>query len=183
MSEGGVLMALETKRLILRPWQLEDAPVLYELAKEEEVAFNTGWMPHQSLEESIQILNELLIRPEIYAILNKESKKVIGCISLSIGSKSNLHLSEEEGEIGYWIGIPYWGQGYAPEACCELIRHGLEDLHLNEIWSAYFDGNERSKRVQQKCGFIYHHTNHVYWTPLHKEMIEHVTKYKKRRYS
>lgn len=176
-------MHLETKRLCLRPWRIEDAPTLYALAKEEEVALNTGWLPHQSLEESTQILSDLLMGPEIYAIANKENDRVIGCISLFIGSKSNLPLSEEEGEIGYWIGIPYWGQGYASEACSELIRHGLEDLHLKEVWSAYFDGNDRSRRVQQKCGFIYHHTNQVFWKPLHKEVIEHVTKYKKRRSS
>ena len=73
---------------------------------------------------------------------------------------SNIGLPYSEGEIGYWIGVPYWGQGLIPEAVRELMRYGFENLKLNRIWCGYFDGNEKSKRVQEKCGFHYHHTTH-----------------------
>ena len=68
------------------------------------------------------------------------------------------HLPDTEGEIGYWIGVPYWGQGLIPEAVKKLIEYGFEELKLDKIWCGYFDGNEKSKRVQIKCGFRYHHT-------------------------
>lgn len=45
-----------------------------------------------------------------------------------------------------------------PEAVRELVRHGFEDLKLDKIWCGHFDGNEKSKRVQEKCGFSWHHT-------------------------
>lgn len=66
-----------------------------------------------------------------------------------IGSASNLDIPDTEGEIGYWIGVPFWGQGLIPEAVEELLRHGFEDLKLDRIWCGYFDGNEKSKRVQE----------------------------------
>lgn len=75
-----------------------------------------------------------------------------------LGNASNIGISDSEGEIGYWIGVPYWGQGLIPEAVRELMRYGFETLHPGRIWCAYFDGNSKSKRVQEKCGFRYHHT-------------------------
>ena len=64
---------------------------------------------------------------------------------------------------------------YGPEAVKELIRYGFEDLGLKRIWYAYFDGNEKSKRVAEKCGFRYHHTNRdLEWKLLNKTVTEHV---------
>lgn len=68
------------------------------------------------------------------------------------------------------------GQGLIPEAVEELLRHGFEDLKLDRIWCGYFDGNEKSKRVQEKCGFIYHHTNRdIHWKLMDDIRTEHVT--------
>lgn len=93
-----------------------------------------------------------------------------------IGKDSNLDLPDTEGEIGYWIGVPFWGQGLIPEAVEELLRHGFEDLHLEKIWCGYFEGNEKSKRVQEKCGFTYHHTNRdIYWKLMDDIRTEHIT--------
>ena len=71
-----------------------------------------------------------------------------------IGKNSNIVLPETEAEIGYWIGVPYWGKGLIPEAVCELLRHGFEDLELSKIWCGYFDGNEKSKRSRKNADFI-----------------------------
>jgi len=67
-------------------------------------------------------------------------------------------MGEQEAEIGYWIGVPYWGQGLIPEAVRELLRRCFEDLNCTAVWCGYYDGNLKSKRVQEKCGFRYHHT-------------------------
>ena len=53
-----------------------------------------------------------------------------------------------------WIGVPYWGQGLIPEAVREIMRHGFDDLNLEKMWCGYFDGNTKSKRVQEKCGSV-----------------------------
>ena len=75
-----------------------------------------------------------------------------------LGKDSNLKLPDHDAELGYWIGVPYWGQGLIPEAAKELIRFGFEDLKLNKIWCGYFDGNIKSMRVQEKLGFKYQYT-------------------------
>ncbi len=169
-------MTLKTKRLILRPWQNSDAKSLYEFAKDPAVGPIAGWPPHTSVENSREIIKEVLSANETYAVCLKEDNKAIGCVGLSVGKASNLKLPEQEAEIGYWIGVPFWGQGLIPEAVKELIRHGFEDLKLEKIWCGYFDGNMKSKRVQEKCGFTYHHTNKdVHWELMNDIRTEHIT--------
>lgn len=152
-------MVLETKRLILRPWKEEDAEELYKYASHPDVGPIAGWAVHTSVENSRDIIREVLSAPETYAAVLKETGQPVGSAGLMIGKNSNIVLPETEAEIGYWIGVPYWGKGLIPEAVCELLRHGFEDLELSKIWCGYFDGNEKSKRVQEKCGFRYHHTS------------------------
>lgn len=85
-------------------------------------------------------------------------------------------MTETEGTIGYWIGVPFWGQGLIPEATREIIRHAFEDLNLETLWCAYFDGNEKSRRAMEKCGFTYHHTNKDIYRQLTDDIrTEHVT--------
>lgn len=62
---------------------------------------------------------------------------------------------DDECELGYWLGKPFWGKGIMPEAAREMIRHGFEDLNMSAIWCGYYEGNAKSKRVQEKCGFSY----------------------------
>ena len=151
-------MILETDRLILRPWKESDAADLYQYASHPEVGPNTGWAVHTSVEYSREIIRNALSAPETYAVVLKKSNQPVGSIGLMLGKASNIGISDSEGEIGYWIGVPYWGQGLIPEAVRELMRYGFETLHLDRIWCAYFEGNSKSKRVQEKCGFRYHHT-------------------------
>ena len=170
-------MILETERLILRPWDESDAESLFEYAKDDRVGPIAGWQPHTSVENSCEVIKTVLSVPETYAVCLREDDKAIGSIGLMIGKQSNLDLPENEGEIGYWIGVPFWGQGLIPEATRELIRHAFADLHLETLWCGYFDGNEKSKHCQEKCGFTYHHTNKdVYWKLTDDIRTEHITR-------
>lgn len=144
---------LETERLILRPWQETDAEECYKYAKDPRVGPMTGWPVHESVENSRQVIRNALMVPETYAIVLKETGLPIGSISLKF--HSDLAEKDDEAELGYWLGVPYWGQGIMPEAAKELIRHGFEDLKLARIWCGYYEGNEKSKRVQEKLGFKY----------------------------
>ncbi len=169
-------MELITERLILRPWQESDAESLYKYAKDPKVGPIAGWPVHTSVDNSREIIREVLSAEETYAVCLKENGKAVGSIGLMKGTASNLNLPDTEGEIGYWIGVPYWGQGLIPEAVKELLRHGFEDLKLDKIWCGYFEGNTKSKRVQEKCGFIYHHTNKdIYWKLMDDIRTEHVS--------
>lgn len=169
-------MILETERLILRPWSEDDAEALYEYAKDPEVGPIAGWPIHTSVENSRDIIREVLSAPGIYAVVLKDENKPVGSVGLTIGEASNLDIPDTEGEIGYWIGVPYWGQGLIPEAVRELMRYGFETLHLEKLWCGYFDGNVKSKRAQEKCGFRYHHTNeNIHWALMDDIRTEHVT--------
>lgn len=169
-------MKLETERLILRPWSFDDAGSLYKYASDDRIGPIAGWNPHKSVDESRQIINDVLSAYGVYAVVLKETGEPVGSIGLMIGDKSNLNLPDNEAEIGYWIGVPYWGQGLIPEAMNELIRFAFNDLKLERLWCGYFDGNEKSKRCQEKCGFKYHHTNKdIYWELTDDIRTEHVT--------
>lgn len=168
-------MIIETKRLILRPFTDSDAESVYEYAKNPKVGPIAGWYPHTSVENSREIIRTILAAPETYAICLKHDNRAIGSAGVMIGEKSNLSLKDNEGEIGFWLGEPFWGQGLMPEAVRELIRHAFMDLQLDTLWCAYFDGNRQSKRCQEKCGFTYHHTNKdIYWKLMDVIRTEHV---------
>lgn len=169
-------MELFTQRLILRPWKLSDAERLYQYAKNPNIGPVAGWPAHTSIENSREIIQTVFAQEETYAVCLKTDHAAIGCAAISIGSQSNLNLSDDEGEIGYWIGEPLWGQGLIPEACIELIRRSFEDLKLKRLWCGYFEGNEKSRRVQEKCGFVYHHTNkNIHWELMDDIRTEHIS--------
>ena len=99
------------------------------------------------------------MKPGVYAIVYKNTNEVIGSIGLHAGSKASRGLGsdEKQAEIWYWLAKPYWGRGFTTEAARPLVEFGFFDLELNRIWIAYFDGNEKSKRVAEKLGFTYSH--------------------------
>jgi len=148
-------MKLETNRLILRPWSENDAEELYKYASDPAVGPPAGWLPHTSVENSREIIREVLSAPETYAVCLKESGTPIGSIGFH---RADLAELDDEYELGYWIGKPFWGQGLIPEASREMLRHAFEDLGMSRIWCGYYDGNVKSRRVQEKLGFVYHHT-------------------------
>ncbi len=148
---------LKTERLLLRPWMEEDAEDCYEYARDPRVGPSAGWPVHPDVEYSRQIIRDVLAVPETYAIVLKTTNRPIGSISLHF--HSDLAERDGEAELGYWIGVPYWGNGIVPEAARELLRHAFEDLCLEQVWCGYYEGNEKSKRVQEKLGFRYQWMN------------------------
>ncbi|MBQ6653963.1 MAG: GNAT family N-acetyltransferase [Erysipelotrichaceae bacterium] len=144
-------MYLETERLILRPWSVDDAEECYRYASDPQVGPAAGWQPHRSAEESRLVIEKFLSGPGDCAIVLKETGKPIGSISLM--KNSDLAHKEDELELGYWLGSPYWGQGLVPEAGREMLRYAFEDLHMARVWCGYYEGNEKSRRVQEKLGF------------------------------
>ena len=148
-------MILKTKRLILRPWSENDAEELYKYASVPEVGPPAGWPPHTSAENSREIIRTVLSAPETYAVCLKENGKPIGSIALH---RNDLAEKDDEYELGYWIGKPFWGQGMIPEASRALLRHAFENLGMRAVWCGYYEGNEKSKRVQEKLGFVYQYT-------------------------
>ena len=150
---GGPFGMIETNRLILRPWLASDATALYVLASDPHVGPSAGWPPHTSVKHSADVISSVLSAPETYAVVLRERGELIGCAGFNAGEAANMPLLEHELELGYWIGKPYWGQGYATEAACALIDHGCADLGLSAIHASYYDGNAGSRAVLEKLGF------------------------------
>ena len=150
-------MELKTNRLILRPWQESDAENLYKYAKDPAIGPPAGWPPHTSVENSRQLIRSVLSAPETYAVCLKDGT-AIGSVGLKLCGSTDMTDREDECELGYWIGKPFWGQGLIPEACRELLRYAFEVLGMGAVWCGYYDGNEKSRRVQEKLGFAYRYT-------------------------
>lgn len=161
---------LNTRRLLLRPWTEEDAESLYKYAKNPEIGIPAGWPSHKSVEESLDVIKNVFNGKECYAICERESSEAIGAVELKLNGHTDMTERDDECELGYWLGKPFWGRGYMPEAAMELIRHGFEDLGMTTIWCGYYEGNSKSKRVQEKMGFKYHHTCKEVPVPLLKEV-------------
>lgn len=169
-EEWEALQGIWTERLILRRWKASDAESLFEYAKDPEVGPAAGWPPHRSVEESAQVIRDVFGGAECYAICKKGTDRAIGAIELKLNGHTDMTVRDDECELGYWLGKPFWGRGYMPEAARALIRRGFEELGMTTIWCGYYDGNGKSQRVQEKVGFRYHHTTPNLEVPLLNEV-------------
>lgn len=145
---------IETKRLILRPWEDRDAEILYKYAKDEEVGPIAGWPPHKDVEESLFVIRNIFDGKECYALCLKDNFP-IGCIELLLKEKSHLSLNDDECELGCWIGRPFWRQGYIFEASQKILDRAFYDLGIKRVFATYSEGNFRSKGLQEKLGFSF----------------------------
>ena len=168
-------LTLETERLILRAFEDKDAVEVFRYASDPDVGPIAGWPAHKSFEESLEVVQNVLNGPECYAICLKENGNAIGAIELKLNGHTDMTTRDDESEMGYWLGKPFWGQGIMPEAAREMLRHAFEDLGMKKVWCGYYDGNTKSKRVQEKCGFRYQWTTKGLDVPLmHETRTGHV---------
>lgn len=163
-------MILKTKRLLLRPWTQSDADALFTYARDPDIGPIAGWPPHRSPQESLQIIRTVLTGRECYALCLKETGEPIGSIELKLRGHTDMTDREDECELGYWLGKPFWGRGYMPEAAEALLCRAFTQLDMTAVWCGYYDGNEKSRRVQEKVGFRYHHSCAAVPVPLMHEV-------------
>ncbi|MGN0425222.1 MAG: GNAT family N-acetyltransferase [Acetatifactor sp.] len=161
---------IETDRLILRRWTAEDAESLFEYAKDPDVGPIAGWPSHKSIEDSRAVIANVFNGAECYAICEKGRNIAIGAVELKLNGHTDMTDRDDECELGYWLGKPFWGRGYMPEAAGTLLKRGFTELGMSTIWCGYYDGNVKSRRVQEKLGFVYHHTCDEVSVPLLNEV-------------
>ena len=140
-----------TARLMLRPFRESDAADLYAYAADPRVGPVAGWPVHTSVENSREIIRTVFSSPNVFAVADRESGRVIG--SAGFVGEHRTELPGPDDEIGYALNPEFWGRGLMPEAVRELLRYGFEDLGLETIWCNHYDGNENSRRVIEKCDF------------------------------
>ena len=127
-------MIIHTQRLCLRPWNDADAPALFELARDPRIGMLCGWKPFERIDDAHEALST-----------------VLAAIALRVDADGT---EAPIGDIGYWVGVPYWGNGYASEAGRAIIERAKE-LGVETIILKYFDGNDASRRVSEKLGFTW----------------------------
>ncbi len=145
---------IKTSNLILRPWRKSDAQCLYHFAKNPNIGPIAGWPPHESVEDSLNIIRTVFSKRETYAIVKDDIP--IGCVGLLFHPDTNHWWGEGAVELGYWIAEEYWGNGYAFEASDAIIKRAFDELGVSEIYASYRIGNDQSKRVLEKLGFEYY---------------------------
>lgn len=146
---------LETERLILRPWKMEDVDDFFEYAKNPNIGPNAGWQPHDSKEVSMGILQSFIEKDEVWAIEYKADSKVIGSVGAHTDARRN---GVNARMIGYVLSEDYWGKGLMTEAVKEVIRYLFEEEKYDVVSCYHYPFNIRSKRVIEKCGFKYEGT-------------------------
>ena len=139
---------METDRIILRPWRDSDAPALYKWASDPDVGPRAGWPPHQSVEESLEVIRTVFCDvTNTWAIELKETGEAIG--AMGYGPSCNCNLPARDGEplIGYWIAKPYWNKGICTEALGLMIEHIRCRTDIKSLISGHFVDNPASGRV------------------------------------
>ena len=149
------MQLLETDRLLLRPFTLDDAEGLYAYASHPEVGPPAGWRPHRSVEESRQVIENIFIPSDALAVLRKSDGRLIG--SAGFVDRHRTELGTPSDEIGYSLARDCWGQGYATEAARAMLAFAGETLGARVFVAEHAVDNPASGRVMAKCGLVFDH--------------------------
>lgn len=142
---------LTTERLILRPFQLSDATKVQKLAGDELVANGAINIPHPYSDGFAgQWIGKVLAgwqsqQSAIYAITLKSNYQLVGCVGLH-------NIDSGKAQLGYWIGVPYWGQGYCTEAAKRVTEFGFKRLELDIIYGQHLSRDPSPGKIMQKIG-------------------------------
>ena len=141
--------------VVLRRWRESDADALFALASVPIVGQMAKFPPHADKAESLRVIREIFCKPEFYAVTSREDGTVLGCISLHSTTKGVDVYEAGELTIGYWMGRPYWGNGFMTEAvkmlCDQCLSSGL--FKCKRVIGFTSTDNAGSRRVMEKAGF------------------------------
>jgi len=149
------IQPLETQRLLLRGWLPADLDDLYEYAKHH----TEGWEPHASREVSLLALQKFIEEDDTWAIVLKESGKVIGQLRLYPDENRGQFSARNSAKLlNYTLSEAYWGKGYMTEAVTRVVEYAFDEMHIELLTAFHVPHNLRSRRVLEKCGFQYEGT-------------------------
>ncbi len=144
--------SLVTKRLVLRPFRLSDGTIVEELAGDYDVAKMLDVVPYPypsgAAAKWIATHDEARASNEAWPFAIEHEGALKGCVGLNRESDGLLHL-------GYWVGKPHWGHGFASEAARAALAFAFDELGESEVKSGHYADNHASGRVMTKLGFRY----------------------------
>lgn len=141
---------LDTPRLTLRMFTPADVPALFAYAKSDVVGPLAGWAPHRNQEETRQVVSLFIKRGDVWAIVDKKSGRLVGSVGLHVDAKRSV---EKALMLGYVLGEPDWGKGFATEASARVLRFAFEQLGCPVVSAYHYPHNKRSAHVIAKLGF------------------------------
>ena len=151
---------LTTSRLLLRPWTMDDLESFYRACADPAIGPAAGWKPHESLEESREILGKWIAGGEgtetFYAMEEKGTGALVGAIGLHQDTARRKDPACKM--VGYWVGRDFWGRGYATEAVNGLMDYAFQRMKIKLLTVDHYTDNPGSRRVIEKCGFRYEGT-------------------------
>ena len=144
---------IDTARLVLRPWRIEDAPALQALAGRREIADTMISVPHPFTQEYAETW--IAGHPEAhargravhFAITLAGVGTLLGAIELR-----DINPEHSHAEMSCWVGADSWGQGFATEAALAVLRYAFHELHLNRVVAYHMVRNPASGRALEKIG-------------------------------
>lgn len=145
---------MQTNRILLRPWQETNAEALYKYASNPVIGDRAGWPPHQSLEESLEIIRTVFHNDSTWAIVLRATGEAIGAMGYMPVCELNLNARLGEPLVGYWVGQPYWNQGICTEALQLMLDYIRRQTAYTSLISSHYVDNPASGRVMEKCGFL-----------------------------
>jgi len=150
-------ITIETDRLLLRAFTESDLDDMYAYASVPGVGEMAGWPHHTSIETTKMILLSFLNNKDVFAIVHKADKKVIGSLGLHNAwiNKEEKYQHLKAKNIGYVLAKDYWGQGLVPEAVKAITKYGFDNLGIEAFSIEHFVDNMQSRRVIEKCGFTF----------------------------
>ena len=146
--------AMQTERILLRPWRESDAEALFKYASDPDVGPRAGWPPHRDVKASLEIIRTVFNNDSNWAIELKATGEAIGAIGYGPACDCKLPAREGETLVGYWVGKPYWNQGICTEALQLMLDHIRMTKDFPSLISGHFVDNPVSGRVMEKCGFV-----------------------------
>ena len=142
-------LRLETPRLVLRPLAAEDAADIARLVGDADVAEMTGQIPHPyTLTDAVQWLAAVAGKPQVLGIRRRTDHAFAGVVSI-VNEPDGFELAE----LGYWIGKPFWGQGFMTEAARCFIVHYFRTTGQDRLQAMVLPENLPSRRVLEKLDF------------------------------
>ena len=147
---------IETERLVLRPFKWDDLDDFFRYASVEGVGEMAGWPHHENKDKSKEILTHFIEEDKTFALYLKENGRVVGSLGVEFYGAEDK-LTEFDGykgrEIGYVLAKDQWGKGLMAEAVKAVINYLFDEKDLDFLTCGYYDFNNQSRRVQEKCGF------------------------------
>ena len=124
---------MDRDRILLRHWQESDAEDLFNYASDPGIGPRAGWQVHKSVEESREVIRTFFNNDATWAIVLKATGEAIGCIGYYTHETSNIAIGENDCEVGYWVGRPFWNKGICTEALRLLLDYCMNVKHFENI--------------------------------------------------